>query len=297
MHYFSLPVTEKTKALFSQAKTDHFRLGTLSEFLDLAEKVPANVHTKEGCGSTWSGGLPWKTTMGFCHNGDLSSVAKSDKLLSKLDMFPAPTARHTWIDDVTGAFPNVPAYLAGQPLNMRRKVKQDNEFQPLAVVVNLLSSASVKASDVHARGIAILALVRALTAKRPVELWVGVTSQGKTSSESASVYFRIETAPLDLARAAHLISHPSISRALAYSILYDKFEVPSGIPFAYGAGMRGDDAQKVFHQTIAHAFPHMSDVLAIPMLHGADQTVSDPVAWIQEKVRHYGADALADEAA
>lgn len=294
---FDLPTTELTRKAFPVAKTDRFMLGQLPDFIEACAAVPFHITHRRGClaNKPWYGSLGYTSSLEYSRNGNMDAVAKSDELLSKLEsMFPVPTARHVWVDDVTGGFCNVPAMLAGQPLNMRRKVKRENEAAPLAIVANLLSSSSVDAKDVLNRGIAILALVRVMANVRPVELWVGVSCQGSNVTQSANIYFQIPTTPLDLARAAHLISHPSISRAFGYSLAETHFGTDGCIPFAYGAGLRAEAAQQCFHQTIAHAFPHMADILAIPMLYQGDRTLKDPVAWIAEKVAVYSGEQLQD---
>lgn len=298
---FEAPVSDACKAIVRGAETDHFMLGTLAEFLATCENLikkngpfGRNGKIEEYASDrrqAWAGGLNYAEALKTARDGDMSAVEKSDKLLEEMErLFPAPSSRHEWVDDVTGAFPNVPAYLAGQPLNMRRKRKTENEFAPLAVVVNLASSAMIDVDDVRKRGVAILALVRALAARRPVELWVGCTAGGnqKTDSDSSSVYFKIETAPMDLAHAAHLISHPSISRIFCYEIQRQYFNTSPGIPWQYSRDLDSSTIRKTYPHIVKNAFPHMSEILAIPMIHGKDQAVHDPKAWLTEMVQQYG---------
>jgi hypothetical protein len=287
MQRFALPVTETIKKQFPGATKDQFIIAEFGEFVELAKRTKPNREALER--NPWSGSLTWAETLQKLEHGDMRDVGKSDALLDKLDVIPAPTARHEWIDDVTGGWANVPAFLAGQPLNMRRRVKRENEFQPLAVVVNLLASASTSFEQAHQRGIAILAVVRAIATRRPVELYVGVTASNNHSGSGTTdnVYFRIDTSPMDLAHAAFCLANPAVYRQIAFQILREQFNTAPSIPLPYTASLM-DKAEGQFYQIVGHAFPHVNDVLAIPHLFGKHPSLNDPVAWVQQMVHHYG---------
>jgi hypothetical protein len=269
---FSVPALPE----IAKGKTDHFVIGTMRDLAELAEQHPGQYHA----GSAWGGKLDRDQAIRCLREGHVPSVRASDEFLKKVEeLAPAPTARHELIDDVIGAVPNVPAFLAGQPLNMRRKIKRESENAPVAVVVDLTSSASVKADDLAKRGAAILALVRVLTSRRPVELYAG-TGVG-TPDGAMWQFYKIETAPLDLARAAFLLAHPAATRGLQYMLGYKLHNFTGQWPYNAGAMTQHGDK---FRKIIARALPHVTDVVAIPSIYGTDHAISDPVRWITEHV-------------
>ena len=75
------------------------------------------------------------------------------------------------INAMTGGVPNVAAYLAGQPLNMRQRHRRESPKGPLLVCYELTGTAGISAHY----GAAMMALVRLLAASRPIELWTLTT--------------------------------------------------------------------------------------------------------------------------
>lgn len=251
---------------------DHFILGDMTDFLALAKN--SGFYPRDA----WKGGLDANGVNHAIEHGHLPSAAQSEKFLAEVEsLIPqAPTSRHEIIDDVVGAFPNVPAFIAGQPLSMRRKVKRPNEFQPIAVVVDLTSSAVISAETVAKRGAAILALVRALSARRPVELWIGCGLDANSQRNALWQFYKMDTAPLDLARTAFMLAHPGACRGAMHQIAYGReYRFEGNWP--YGTGPVREDK---FRAILARAMPHVTDVIACPSIYATDQSVSNPVAWI-----------------
>jgi len=118
----------------------------------------------------WSGGTPVETQARL-DAGSAKATAACDRLLGQMESVGFATSRFATVAAVAGGAPCVPAYLAGNPLAMRRRVKISDDAAPLAVVVDIGVSASVKAATIERRGAAALALVRLLAATRPVTLW------------------------------------------------------------------------------------------------------------------------------
>lgn len=279
---FELPASDAVKAIVPTARINHFMIGQLPDFIETARGAvgKSSIPTLP---TGWNGNVSAARALELCEKGDMAIVEKSNKYLKKLEaLMPPPSARHAITDDVTGAFPNVPAMLAGQPLNMRRRVARESEYSPLTVIVALDCLSVVKADQMRERGLAALALVRAVSSIRPVELWVGSTVQGAALNSSASTYFQIPTTPLDLARAAHLIGHPSTLRILLHSIAVKHFGTPSSIPLAFDV-----DEEKVIKahkHIVAQAFPRDGLVMSLPRVNLADLVIADPIKWLHTKI-------------
>jgi hypothetical protein len=179
--------------------------------------------------------------------------------------------------------PNVPQYLAGNPYNMRLKRRCTTATAPLSIFVELVASAGIDARTLK-RGAAMLALVRMLANLRPVELWC-VIAIGQRNSRS-SLCVRLDTLPLDLARSAHVFTHPSVFRALGYRSLEHEF-YPRGWN---GVWAFGDHALHV--RTAAKSYRRLlkpgSDVLFIPPVHVNDVYLTEPAKWLRAMIAQHG---------
>jgi len=147
----------------------------------------------------------------------------------------------------------------------------------------------ISASDLERRGAAILAIVRVLSARRPVELWAGTMTDADNRKNASAHFSRIETAPLDLARAAFVLVSPAFPRQLCYGASKaDGFD--GGWPY---------DSNRVSRHHMADiirpAMPHISEFLAIPGAHETDQIHKSPEDWIETTLASL--DATEDAAA
>jgi hypothetical protein len=257
---------------------------------DLADHIQANAmgrYNMANDASPFYGNVTAIDTLTRTRNGDLAGVPASDALLAKFEALSIPTSRKTWLDGVAGALPNVQAYLAGVPMAMRRKVRTHDDAAPIAVVVDLTTSAQIDAATIHRRGAAILALVRVLSAHRPVELWAGCMIDADGRRNAFAVYSRINTTPLDLATAAFVLTSAAFPRRLCYTFgklhhgfegawAFDNFEIQR-------AHMR---------DIMMAAMPHVSKLLAIPPIHIGDAIATNPEQWIADKVSELAGDLL-----
>jgi hypothetical protein len=223
-----------------------------------------------------------KDSIACLRNGDIAGVKKADEYLSKIEgLLRFETKRWKNVMDVTGGAPDVPSFLAGHPLNMRRRQRQVSQQGPLAVVCDLTSSGSIRAEEVRQRGCAILALVRALTNLRPVELWavVGLGQRDK----AVEILTRINTTPLDLARAAHMLTHPSVSRDLGYNYLERVHQ--SG-----GAWNWGNITlhRQTARESMMRVMNAATVVLYVPPVYADDKAVNEPLAWLKDMLAEHG---------
>lgn len=187
---------------------------SIGELADFQQARPA---AGSYFGGSFAGGISRQQATVMLRTGDLSMVPESDKHLAKLEAIAGFEARQfRTFDDVAGGVPNVPAVLANQPLFMRQRRRIESQQAPLTVYVDLVSSAGIKAEDMAKRGAAVLALVRILASKRPVNLWAGCTSglNRDGSTDLSGIVYPIDTAPLDLARAAHILTNQSVPVAI-----------------------------------------------------------------------------------
>lgn len=289
MRAFTVPAHPKLAKRFG-ARKDHWML--FDTPAELAAWAVANCST----GSHWDRrandwhGESSDDAARLTTSGDLSRVARSDALLGRFERFAFETTRKAWRDDIAGGFPNVPAYLAGHPLAMRRRAPAESAAAPLAVVVDLSTSAGISADAIERRGAAILALVRMLAMRRPVELWAGTGLDADRRQNASLIFCKLETAPLDLATAAYIMTSASFPRALCYNIGH--------VAHNFGGGWPYGDASTRHHfaEMCAAGFTHADALLAIPAAHNDDAIGKDPEGWIERKLAEL-APVAADEAA
>jgi len=269
--------------------TDYFMIGDLSAFADAAAAVPETLRARRETTASngWTGRVSYDAALDMTRHGDLDGVAASDAYLTRFEALAPMRGAWRVRDDVTGGVPNVPAFLAGTPLTMRRRERVATETAPLSIAVDLVSSQSVSADDLKKRGALILALVRALSATRPVELWIGASSTvGTRSTEGAwHVWTRLDTAPLDLARAAHVMTCPAVARGMMYAMLGHMSETEGDyLKWPYNnhqwsrANMRG-----VLSRVIGSG-----DMLTIAAPHTNDELVNEPEQWFERMLKDYG---------
>lgn len=212
--------------------------------------------------------------------GDNSLVKESDDFLKQIED-QVPISRG-WknVDDVVGALPNIPAYLSGHPQCMRRRQRTMKDNAPLVIYMDLTTSAMISARDVRKRGVTLLALVRQLVEHRSVELWVG-SSLGRYGGGSGTVMWRIDTAPLDLARAAFYISATVMARGFGYSICNAELETAGTWPFN-----NFELHKATAKERLGAVFPGQ-EILYVPPIIGFDELVNKPVAWIKRTMAQY----------
>jgi hypothetical protein len=258
-----------------QGKPDHFALyESGSEFGEACER--AGVAFRAG---DWYGGEGREGALRKLTLGDNALVGASEGLLESFQDCLPSTPRFRNVEDVVGALPNVPAFLAGAPQSMRRKQRAVSESAPISVITDVTSSAAISASDLLKRGAALLAFVRVLSAHRAVTLWCGIGLDGKGGG-SSMVLWRIDTAPLDLARAAHLLSAPSVSRGLGYGLSYKLHGGRGGWPF--GSHERQAKTGQERLQAVLGEQVHF-----IPPLFVKDELIKAPVSWLQRELARY----------
>ena len=232
-------------------------------------------HAMKWTRQEWYGYKTKEQAIHACHTGDLTLVPKSDEYLAKLEALVPVTKAWRTINNVVGAVPNVPAYLAGNPYNMRLRQRTVSPLAPLSIVLNVASSAGIYTDILHKRGAMLLALVRLLTNVRPVTLYIGtgVHKEGKNKI----VMCRADTAPLDLARVAYMLVCSSFSRGLCYGLANAKAHTVGGD----GKGVNGDGAE------IMRPYIGDNECLFINSMSLFDD-IDDEVVWLKNMIGQYG---------
>lgn len=285
MQNFTTKTPDKVRDALSLSKSskDHFFI--FDSLSDLAENFDS-VSSGASRSRSFAGGMDRYEAVEACRSGAPDLVAQSDKFLEQFESMTFATTGRAWADDVTGVIPNVPAFLAGVPCNMRRRIRlEDSGRPPIAIIADVVASAACEAGEMARRGAAILALVRALSAKRPVELW----AMGGLDATNGAVYIaaRIDTTPLDLSLAAFALCHAAFSRQLCFGI---------GESVGYGGSWpyrKGGNHRAYMSEIIKPAFDHVAETLCIEPMHINDIISKNPEKWISEQIERLSPVSLA----
>lgn len=178
--------------------------------------LPAFAATARACGSRGDRSVGWAgadfdTACARALSGDLARVAPSDAMLDKVEaLLDLSGLKAVTVPAVAGGVPCVPAYLAGSPMAMRVRKRRVHDRGEVVLCVEGWTSSEAPSAAVARRGAAVLALVRALSSVRPVRI---VSYAASGSDERAFLYtLPIDSAPIDLARAAWVFSAPEFVR-------------------------------------------------------------------------------------
>ena len=281
MRSFTVPASQEIENIIGRKAEDNWRLfNAPGEVIDYVESNCTKVDNWTDGPTNFNGHETREDCARRTRGGDFERVAPSNALLERFERFAFETPRKGWRDDVTGSVANVPAYLAGQPTAMRRRVTNKDAGAPLAVIIDLATSSKISADTIEKRGAAVLALVRLLSMRRPVELWAGVfTGAGSNDRDCAAIFTKIETAPLDLATAAYVLCSAGFPRRLLYSVAHESCGFVSHWPY------RNHSTSRAHMDAICRAgFHHVTDALCIPAVHIEDDIASNPQAWIERKL-------------
>jgi hypothetical protein len=246
---------------------------------------------------SWTGGVTHESLKRALHEGDTTYVPHAERVLDEIMRgMRLETLSTQWIADMAGAYPDVPAFLAGDPSCMRRKVIATREIAPMKLFISMSSSAGVGIETLTKRGICLLALVIALSRVRPIELytfnavhyrtWGGGRWENNYDPFSKKRHdtiiskdhqrlvdlVQLPTAPLDLGLISFCLVNQGFTRGMCYSYL-NKHDgaILSCAPTTDLAECRlicgAEDPDVVF-----------------PPIHLHDE-YSNPVAWVKKKLQ------------
>jgi len=162
--------------------------------------------------------------------------------------------------DVAGAYPMVPAFIAGVPDCMVNIGEAEIAgTQIIRIVVNISFVAGVYDSTVINRGVAILSWVDRLEAEgKRVELIALRSTEGMSSAtvNRFSLMFPLKRAdePLEIDRAAFVLAHPDMLRRLMFSASESHADMKEGFESTQGRSSNYEpDDWKVPHSIYFNA--------------------------------------------
>lgn len=241
---------------------------------------------------SWNNNTTWEQAIARAGLGYDKAVPDAQKLLSKLEA-SISIESIAYESSVAGCFPVVAEYLAGEPECMLEPTPVNSEMAPLAIYIDLTTSYNVTSQQFHKRGVAVLALAMLLSQIRPISLHVCTVMHGKRKGDDSVslVTSRIETAPLDLARAAYALTDVAVARRLFYAVAEKLHDFNGMWPELKGANYAATTSP-AYTKRVRELLDLDSDVLYIPAVCSVDsefdQMVNRPVDWINKNLALYG---------
>lgn len=220
--------------------------------------------------------------------GDDSQVEAAQKMIDKYDIHIDRTAFFD-MPSVAGCYPCVPEALAGEPECMREPVLIESDTAPITFVVDTTCSASISGESMTTRGIAILAVIMAVAAIRPLTLKIISCSYGYKNSEGDAysiIAIDIPTTPLDLASAGYAITNVALARHLMYGYAM-KYQGFNG-RWPDFRGIKYDDVEsEAYKKKMIKYLELEGDVVFIPPSFSENGIITNPEEWIKEQLAPY----------
>lgn len=265
------------------------------EFLSVghfAETMGAHKYTQSKHHEGTRSGTSWTNDESFEESRKLALVGREDWAQKAKDVYDLLETGgieleiHQWGADRCGAFPIVPDYLAGIPENMRRRLTNQSDMAPVAIYADISASAAFGSSDLCKRGAAVLALTMALQQHRPVSLYLvsGLSKSYNTEQLESAAFtvMKCDTIPMDLSQLAYLFGSAGFFRNLIFSFGEREFGFSGNWP--WNLHETGTPANTERCKAILRLEPQD---LYIPGIHAEDESVQNPLAWVQSHLEHY----------
>lgn len=252
-----------------------FDLESFTDAVFLAE--PEHVNSGAIHASEWNGHCNFTQAKELVKSGSEEYGARIQALLDKVDDIELPESfRYRWSADVAGAYPSVPAYVAGHPLNMRSRKLTLTDTAPIRIFITTIIPAWCEGPVMSRRFAAIVALVMKLQLTRAVELHCVCSTSDGTSGDPADIQdILIPSTPISLAHAG-MVSHPAFTRCLQYALAIKLFGCPTNIPIA----------RKCEPYIMARLGVTEND-LYLPLVDRQDIIMTNPEEWIRLMVARF----------
>lgn len=220
-------------------------------------------------------------------------IVEERRKAEKLDvqvLFP------TWEADIAGAFPDVPAFLAGDPQAMRRMANQVSDTRPIRIFVGMASSCTFSHVQLARRGALVSALALQLSKTRTVDIYA-INSGEKSFSRGAlagqsfawSVMVKMPK-PVSASDLSYWLCHQASVRGLLYSV-----ERAFSGPLSWPSSLGSMNAYHTPEGIAAHAkiwgAGESDIVVPFPMAHSVEETeiMAKPETWLKNTLQRVNA--------
>lgn len=256
-------------------KYDHFA-GATSYMMWLREQ-----RTLNGPMPSFSGELDTEnvqTGERILLDGDETHVDKAQAIVDQLTL-EIETPRREWYREVYGYYPDIPAYIQGQPQNMWMQRRTNDERTPIRLWVGLTSSAVIPNDQLINRGAALAAFAIAMANIRPVIITPFVCLSSIDRRRNMLISWDISTSPLVLSEIMSL-TRPEVTRYIGIEACRHQF----GQIARRDPGFHRDSWDE--HKMRSHLNAQPDD-LYLPPIYADDPLLDDPIKWIQDNIAKF----------
>lgn len=257
------------------------------ELLEFLRGMPRNRVAYPNDNDDWAGGS-FDQCLSKLQTGDFASAAKAQQIMDKLETQGIETPKLRTIQQgVVGFMPIVPNVLAGVPECMFTRAQSDIEAEttPVNVYVEVNASSGITTEELFNRGSAVLALVMSLATVRPIELYATGMCDIFSEGKALGAITRIETRPLDLARAAWILTSNGFARKISHSAAKAHgTRQEGGIPHCWGMSPNNTTYAARYRE----ALNLTKEDIFIPggWLYD-NQMKTDPIGWVNKMVEKH----------
>ncbi len=265
------------------------RFDAPEDYHKFLQTVPRNDYYRNDR-SGWGGG-GWDASTHNLLNGSTQRLEQAEKLIEDMnDHQVFTTGMPYYAPAVVGAFPNVPAYIIGEPLDMyaKKDFPSESNTSPLIVWVETVVSGGRSLSELNARGVCALAFAMAMNKVRPTQVYAVSALGGHSSYTTSVISVRIESTPLDLGRAVFMLTDEAYARNLNFAASNTLMGNQSTGNWAWGGYPTSDEYQ----QCVRAAVEAEKQDVYIPGGHLTDSLMlRNPIKWVKNMIaKHGGAD-------
>jgi hypothetical protein len=252
-----------------------FNFDDMSEFI---AAMPATAEHGSGDASDWNGQESFNDAKINAIHGRSEGMNEAEKMIDSINAENVTSCQQSFVANVAGALPIVPAAIAGSPFSMLQKVDSVQLSAPIRVFASCATSAGISAADMSKRGAAIIALILKLQEVKPVQLFIiGELEGSQENGGSAIPCVRIETTPLDTTAASYALTSAAFLRQLC-------FEFTDSEGFNGSWAYRESPQDKEFQDKIKAELFCTENDLYIRGGYASDKSIQEPAAWVQDRL-------------
>lgn len=256
----------------------HFpSVSTFRDGISEWERHPADGYSSSASVSQINSGKKLLTT------GDVSTVAQAQTMIDRFNE-EIPSLRRVWTPAVAGFFPNVPAFLAGEPESMWRMDDDSSDRAPIRVWVGVMSSGGISDEELIRRGAALAAFGMALSERRPVLITpyyaMGDASGGRNGTKGTLVSWDLQSSPIVLSEVMACIAHPDVIRYLGWYVCGNLLGVSTGCWYP----------DFLDEKWMRRALGCADDDIWLPSAMYGDQLINRPIEWIKQEITKHISD-------
>lgn len=238
--------------------------------------------------SNWAGGTKQDFQNG-CIKGDLAYARCAEKFVDQFANLAIQDYERVLGYNEKVGMVDIGSMYSGDPMCMYGPTIEETDTAPINVYIDTWTSFAIPTDQMERRGVAVLALVQALSVFRPVNVSLVTGTHHSPSRTNVIQVLALPTAPMDLARASWMLASPLFFRRgflpMTWAIARDKRHC--GIP------MLSDSAWQ--EQELGNwlaAKSGVNEVVHLPyMMHKSSTWSTDAATlnWVKETVAKYAA--------